>query len=68
MVHPNTRLQYAAEVQGGAVTNLLYTFLDSELANVAPVRKRFRANRSMREVESVVELEVKPINEWEPNR
>jgi len=43
---------------------LLRDFLDPELANLEPVYRRFRANRSMRDVEPSVEIFVKSLNDW----
>ena len=43
---------------------LLYDFLDPNLASVHPIQRRFRANRSMRDVEPPVEIYVKNLNDW----
>ncbi len=43
---------------------LLYEFLDPELANLHPVHMRFRANRSMRDVEPSVDISVTNLNDW----
>jgi hypothetical protein len=43
---------------------LLYDFLDPELASLPDIRRRFRANRSMRDVEASVDLYVKNLNDW----
>jgi hypothetical protein len=59
----NTRLQYQVEV--GAAKRLLYEPLNPELSDLPPIRKRFRANRSMRDVEPSVDLTVKNLNDWE---
>jgi len=59
----NTRLQYQVEV--GAAKRLLYEPLNPELGDLPPIRKRFRANRSMRDVEPSVDLTVKNLNDWE---
>jgi hypothetical protein len=58
----STRLEYQREAGGGA--KLLFDFLDPELADVDSVRGRFRANRSMRDVEPTVTLYVKQLDEW----
>jgi len=63
----NTRLQYQKyEVPGPQ--RLLYDFLDPELAVVHGVQGRFRANRSMRDVETSVDLVVKNLNDWGDRR
>ncbi len=59
----NTRLQYQVEI--GAAKRLLYEPLNPELADLPPIRRRFRANRSMRDVEPAVDLVVKNLNDWE---
>jgi hypothetical protein len=56
------RLEYQRELSEG--TRLLFGFLDPELEDVEPVRRRFRANRSMRDVEPTVALDVKRLDEW----
>jgi len=58
----STRLEYQREAGAGA--RLLFGFLDPELADVDSVRRRFRANRSMRDVEPTVTLFVKKLDEW----
>lgn len=63
--HPNTMLQYTDEIKGGTYTNLLFSFLDESLAKLHPIRARFRANRSMRDVEPSVDLDIKQLNEME---
>ena len=50
----------------GAAQRLLYEYLHPDLPNLPPVRRKFRANRSMRDVESSVELTVKNLNDWTP--
>jgi hypothetical protein len=60
----NTQLQYQQET--GAAQRLLYEYLHPDLPNLPPVRRKFRANRSMRDVESSVELTVKNLNDWTP--
>lgn len=44
---------------------LLYDFLHPDLPNLHPIQRRFRANRSMRDVEPAVEVFVKSLNDWE---
>jgi len=60
----NTQLQYQIEV--GAAQRLLFEYLNPDLVNLPAVRRKFRANRSMRDVESSVELNVKNLNDWTP--
>lgn len=58
-------LQYQTE-QGGA-QRLLYEFLNPELKTLPPKHKKFRANRSMRDVEPSVNLWLKTIDGVELN-
>ena len=60
----NTKLQYQQEV--GAAQRLLYEYLHPDLPNLPAVRRKFRASRSMRDVEPSVELGVKNLNDWTP--
>jgi hypothetical protein len=60
-----TKLQYQKE-EGGTVGRLLHQFLDAELDGKPDVFRKFRANRSMRDVETNVELAVKNLNDWTP--
>jgi hypothetical protein len=53
-------MQYQTEV--GAAKRLLYEFLNSELKEVHPKHRMFRANRSMRDVEPSVNLWVKTLD------
>lgn len=53
------RLQYQAEV--GSAKRLLYEFLNPELNVLHPRHKKFRANRSMRDVEPTVNLWMKTL-------
>ena len=57
-------LQYQKETVS-APRRLLYDFLDPELANLHRIQRRFRANRSMRDVEPEIEVFVKSLNDWE---
>ena len=43
---------------------VLYEFLNPDVPNLNAKQRNFRANRSMRDVETSVELEVKPLHEW----
>ena len=61
--YTNTKLKYQ-QWETGSGARLLYDLLDPELQQLPDVRRRFRANRSMRDVESSVELTVKNLNEW----
>lgn len=56
-----TRLQYQQEV--GAAQRLLYEPLHKDLAGLPADQKRFRANRSMRDVEASVNLWVKTLDD-----
>jgi len=58
----NVALQY--QIESGGAQRLLYEFLHPELPQLHPLRRRFRANRSMRDVEPSVELTIKNLNEW----
>lgn len=62
--YTNTRLKYQQWEAVGGGKWLLYDLLDPELQQLPEVRRHFRANRSMRDVESSVELTVKNLNEW----
>jgi hypothetical protein len=53
-------LQYQTET--GSAQRLLYEFLNPELKNLHPRHKKFRANRSMRDVEPSVNLWLKTID------
>ena len=56
-------LQYQRE-ETSPPRRLLYDFLDPELPNLAPIQRRFRANRSMRDVEASVDIGVKNLKDW----
>jgi hypothetical protein len=51
-------------VEAGAAQRLLYEFLHPEVESLPAIRRRFRANRSMRDVERSVEITVKNLNDW----
>ena len=53
-------LQY--QVEAGAAQRLLYEFLNPDLKKVSPRFRKFRANRSMRDVEPSVNLWLKTID------
>ncbi len=57
-----TQLQYQAEPDGGKARPLLYRFLDPELRTLPGRHRKFRANRSMRDVEPAVNLWVKTLD------
>ncbi len=57
------QLQYQTEV--GAAKRLLYEFLNPELKTVAPKFQKFRANRSMRDVEPDVNLWMRTLDDVE---
>lgn len=56
-------LQYQQEVRGGGHARLLHDFLTRDLPEPTAAFEKFRANRSMRDVEPNVNLTVKKINE-----
>jgi hypothetical protein len=56
-------LQY--QVEAGAARRLLYEFLNPELKTRPPWHKKFRANRSMRDVEPSVNLWVRTLDNVE---
>ena len=58
----HTRLQYQRELAGGQ--RLLREFLDPELSTLSPTQRKFRANRSMRDVERSVDLTIKTLQTW----
>ena len=53
-------LQYQTEI--GNAPRLLYEFLNPELKTLAPRHRKFRANRSLRDVEPSVNLWVKTLD------
>jgi hypothetical protein len=55
----STHLEYQKELGGGA--RLLFSFLDPELRDLGKERRRFKANRSMRDVEPSVVLNVRRL-------
>jgi len=57
-------LQY--QLEDGNSPRLLFEFLHPELKNMPPMRQRFRANRSMRDVEASVDLNIRRLNDWGP--
>ena len=57
-------LQYQRE-ENAPPRRLLYDFLDPDLPNLHPMQRRFRANRSMRDVEASVDIGVKNLQDWE---
>ena len=56
-------IQYQREVSSPP-RRLLYEFLHPDLANIHPIHSRFRANRSMRDVEAPVDIVIKNLNDW----
>jgi len=53
-------LQYQQEA--GAAQRLLYEYLHPDLPNLPPVRRKFRANRSLRDVEPDVNLFLRDLS------
>lgn len=60
----NAGLQYQREASG---PRLLYDFADLEAAELPALRRQFRANRSMRDVEHSVNLWKKPLDADDEN-
>lgn len=58
------QLQYN-QAETGAARPLLYEFLSPELKKLPPRHRKFRANRSMRDVEPSVNLWVKTLDNIE---
>ncbi len=58
-----SELQY--QIEGGAAQRLLYEFLNPQLKKLPGRHKKFRANRSMRDVEPSVNLWVKTLDNIE---
>ncbi|MBI5366349.1 MAG: helicase [Planctomycetes bacterium] len=59
----NARLKYQ-RYEPGEGRQLLYEPLHRDLPTLTPEQQRFRAGRSMRDVEPEVELTVKKLNDW----
>lgn len=59
----SSSIQYQKEANSPP-RRLIYEFLHPDLPNLHPIQRRFRANRSMRDVESPVEIFVKNLNDW----
>jgi len=53
-------LQY--QIEAGGAQRLLYEFLNPELKHLPPCQRKFRANRSMRDVEPSVNLWLKTMD------
>jgi len=58
-----TTLQYQKEIRSGSHPALLHDFLTGELPSPSAAFRKFRAARSMRDVEPSVEIERKAIDE-----
>ena len=56
-------IQYQREINTPP-RRLLYEFLDPEILSLPQIQQRFRANRSMRDVEPNVDVFVKNLNDW----
>ena len=56
-------MQYQAELKSGNHPRLLHAFLEENLPAPAAQFRKFRANRSMRDVEPSVELVTKELQE-----
>lgn len=59
----NSSIQYQREDRQSGATALLHDFLDTSLESLPVEFRKFRANRSMRDVETSTELSVKELNE-----
>lgn len=59
----NSSIQYQREDRQSGATALLHDFLDTSLETLPVEFRKFRANRSMRDVETSTELCVKELNE-----
>jgi ATP-dependent helicase YprA (DUF1998 family) len=59
-----SRVDYQIEDRT-APRRLLYEFLHPDLPGLTDLQKKFRANRSMRDVEPAVEVFVRNLNDWE---
>jgi hypothetical protein len=59
-----SRVDYQIEDRT-APRRLLYEFLHPDIAGLTELQKKFRANRSMRDVEPAVEVFVRNLNDWE---
>ncbi|KAA0895460.1 DISARM system helicase DrmA [Oryzomonas rubra] len=57
-----TKLQY--QLEAGAARRLLYDPLNPDLPTLRPEQRKFRANRSMRDVEPSVDITVRNLNDW----
>lgn len=59
----NSSIQYQREDRQSGAAALLHDFLDTAVENLPEQFLKFRANRSMRDVETSTELSVKELNE-----
>lgn len=59
----NAHLRYQ-RYEGTGGKPLLHDFLDPELALLHERHRRFRANRSMRDVEPSVDVQIQTLNDW----
>ncbi len=59
----NSSIQYQREDRQSGAAALLHDFLDTAVENLPEQFRKFRANRSMRDVETSTELSVKELNE-----
>ncbi len=58
------RLRYQ-KWEGSQGAPLLHDFLDPEIVNLHESFRRFRANRSMRDVEPSVDVRIQALNDWD---
>ncbi|MCW1924258.1 DISARM system helicase DrmA [Luteolibacter arcticus] len=59
----NSSIQYQREDRQSGAVALLHDFLDTSLETLPDQFRKFRANRSMRDVETSTELSIKELNE-----
>jgi len=61
------KLRYQ-KYEGAEGKPLLHDFLDPEIASLHESLRRFRANRSMRDVETSVDVRIESLNDWDNRR
>jgi hypothetical protein len=63
----NTGVQLQYQKEEPRPARLLHDFLDPDLLNKPPEFRKFRANRSMRDVETAVDVTPEPLRDWGTN-
>ncbi len=61
----STKLRYQKWEGTAGAAPLLHDFLDPEVASLHESIRRFRANRSMRDVEPSVDVKIESLNDWD---